>query len=211
MCYSAQTSLNTWIINLISSVGLYILSDKTEYSTDIKIVSVIFTFVGFMQLYDYIFWTQQQNYINKLTTKIAMISNHLQPIVLFLVILYFKGDVDSISKILVLIYSIVISIYSVEIWDKLTFTGVTEQSKPSLYWVWNHGNYSQMVYTIFLITILTVLFNNLNEPLSYITSAGGLLMFLFTFFKYKSQMAGGRFWCYFTSLFPLFLYVFVYI
>lgn len=209
MCYTAQTSINAWVINLISSIGLFILSDRTKYPTDTKSVSIILIFIGLMQLYDYIFWTNTQNNINKITTKIAMISNHLQPIMAFLIIYYFKGRTDIISKILVLIYSIFITLYSIGIWDKLTFTRVSELSKPSLYWEWNHGKYSQIVYTLFIITILITLFNNLNKPMSYITSVGGLVMFLFSYFKYATQFAEGRFWCYFTSLFSLFLYPFV--
>ena len=44
-----------------------------------------------MQLFNYIFWKNQKyNNINKITTKIAILFNHLQPIILILLQYIYK-------------------------------------------------------------------------------------------------------------------------
>jgi hypothetical protein len=80
MCYSKEVSQRSFILNLITSYILYTYTDNAEN----KIIAIFFAFVGSMQLYDWIFWETQdikntsQANINFITTKLAMITNHLQ-------------------------------------------------------------------------------------------------------------------------------------
>ena len=76
----------------------YPTKDPTKSKTN-KILAFFFGFVGFMQVFDWIFWKNQdmsdpkQEKTNYLFTKIAMIFNHLQPIVLGLLIFIFIHSV----------------------------------------------------------------------------------------------------------------------
>ena len=107
MCYTASTYINTFVIGLLSSLLLYLKSSNdislsSQISSEYKIVALFFMFVSFMQLFDYIFWTNYRNQTNKTFTKIATIVNHLQPIVLA-IILFLK-----ISNLFLLYYYIII-------------------------------------------------------------------------------------------------------
>ena len=109
MCYSANDSLIAYKINLIISLIIF------NYSIDnhIKVLSLFFLFVGQMQLFDYIFWKNQKyNNINKITTKIAILFNHLQPIILILLQYIYKFKLSLISIIVIIIYSILSIIYT---------------------------------------------------------------------------------------------------
>ena len=98
MCYTAKDSLNAYVINFISSILLY----KYSNSNDMKILALFLLFVGQMQLFDYLFWVNLKcNKINKLVTKLAIIFNHLQPIVLFLLINYYGYNQSSFSKTII--------------------------------------------------------------------------------------------------------------
>ena len=48
MCYSAQNSLNAYIINFVSSLLLFNYSSYNQ----IKIIALFFIFVGQMQFFD---------------------------------------------------------------------------------------------------------------------------------------------------------------
>jgi hypothetical protein len=158
-----------------------------------------------MQLYDYIFWTNlSKNDVNKLTTKIAMISNHLQPIVLAVLIMYFgKIPIKPLSSFIVLLYSIVMTIYSISIWNKLDYTLVEPKTAPSLNWKWNEYTGSVLVYGIFMTSITVLLIQHFPFPVNYVFALLGILTYIFSWHYYKGKTTIGRFWCFFASFLPL--------
>ena len=135
---------------MITSYILYTYSNNIEN----KLFAFIFAFIGLMQLYDWIFWENQditnksQADINFVTTKLAMITNHLQPIVLALLIYYFKGKIGKISTYMLVIYVIFMMIYSIKTFNKITYTLtekvdvrrlVKDEERTSLFWEWNYN------------------------------------------------------------------------
>ena len=84
MCYSKEASLNIFILNILTSYALYTYNSPSNVH---KVLALFFGFVGFMQLFDWILWSNQdisdphQASTNYKTTKIAMFFNHLQPTV----------------------------------------------------------------------------------------------------------------------------------
>lgn len=205
MCYTPSTSINAFLIGIISSFLLYFKSSQEiEAGTsgpEYKILGLFFGFVSFMQLFDYIFWTNYQNYTNLLFTKIATIFNHLQPIVLSYII-YKNIGLTSVSLNLTYIYSIVILLYTINIWESLKYTEVTVESSPSLDWKWNRGDYAGIVYVLFLFTLIILAWTNLKNT-GKLASVIIFISFLFSYFKYKIQQSTGRFWCYFAAFAPL--------
>jgi hypothetical protein len=209
MCYTPSTSINAFFIGLISSFLLYFKSynssgpgpSSNPSYLEYKVLALFFGFVSFMQLFDYIFWTNYQNSTNILFTKIATIFNHLQPIVLAF-ILYKTIGLKSAGLNLTYIYSIVILLYTINIWKSLKYTEVTPESAPSLDWKWNRGNQADIVYILFLLTLIVLLWSNLQNT-GKIAAIITLLSFLFFYFKYQIQLSTGRFWCYFAAFAPL--------
>lgn len=214
MCYTLKASINTSIIGLVSS---FILYNKTsdvsnKYSKIFKVLALFFTFVTLMQIYDVIFWKSLEydnvggkTQINFLFTKIAMITNHLQPLVLAYLINTII-PLNTVSKFMVLIYTILGIVFSIRAFNKISYTVVTETSSPSLYWEWNNFDksyFGYLVYTVFLMTFAVLCFQ-LDYPINIVM----MLFNFFTFFlaKYKYKASGvGRFWCVFAAYIPLVL------
>lgn len=212
MCYTSSTSIKAFIIGVVSSLLLVSISSfSTSLSSSeiksYKIIGYFFLFVTLMQLYDAIFWnyppTNKSNTrINSITTKLAMLTNHLQPIILGLLIYYFNGSLATGSKMVLLFYIICITIYSVSLWNKVTTTTVTERSNPSLDWSWNHQSGAPFVYFIFLVTLVLLFYQNVKiggKLAAFLT----LISFLFSLYKYQIKAASGRFWCYFAAFAPV--------
>ena len=218
MCYSKDQSQVSFLTNLITSCILYNYHDTNN--TAHKILAVFFGFVGLMQLFDWIFWENQdisnskQASINFAFTKIAMFANHLQPIVLAYLIYYFNGNLGNISQIMIGIYSVAAIIYTVYAYNNITYT--LEQKipvrnilsddkiKPTLYWQWNTLNNNLPVYLIFLATLGVLAYENFKFPINIVFAFINVFTYLLSGYYYKGQSLG-RWWCNMASYTPLFI------
>ncbi len=213
MCYTSTTSLNAFTIGIIASL-LLILKGYLQSKKQLKIIGIFFIFVTLMQLYDYIFWTNpptlsiSASKTNELATKLACITNHLQPIILALLLYYFNKKLSKSSTILISIYTIAILIYTINGWNKLKYTGVTAKSSPSLNWQWNHLEGAKIIYILFLASLAYLFFDNLNYPINIIASLATILSFVYSIYKYNNNASSGRFWCYFAAFVPLLFLIF---
>jgi hypothetical protein len=208
MCYNSQDSLNAYLINLVSCI---ILFNKSS-NTDMKIASIFFLFVGQMQILDYIFWENNEcSSINKLTTKIAILFNHLQPIVLFLLFNYYNYEQTTISKIILLLYTLFVIDYTIKLWpEENCEIEINEKVCYSLpladlsiiKWKWNSQPNSYVIYTLFLVYLFSASFNFKNYKYLYCMSSIG--SFLIGSKIPKLNIGLGRAWCYIASFSPLF-------
>jgi hypothetical protein len=212
MCYTSTTSINAFTIGIISSI-LLIIKGILQRKKQLKIIGIFFIFVTLMQLYDYIFWTNppttpSSSKINEITTKLACVTNHLQPIILALLFYYFNKKLSQSSTILISIYTISILIYTINGWNKLKYTGVTTKSYPSLNWQWNHLEGAKIIYVLFLLSLAYLFFDNLNYPINIVASLATVLTFAYSIYKYNNNLSSGRFWCYFAAFVPLIFLLF---
>ena len=198
MCYTASTSIKAFLVAFVSSILLL----RVMPTPSGKVLAWFFLFVACMQLYDAVFWTYPTGSLNRLVTKIACITNHLQPIVLAWCIVLFMGKLKPWSSTLVKVYTILIMVYTVSIWRSLDITQPTKESGDSLYWAWNHGNGAPYVYAYFLLVLCWLLVENVPQGG---TVAAGLtaISFFFSLYKYQITASTGRFWCYFAAYAPL--------
>lgn len=221
MCYSEEQSRKSFLINIVACYVLY------NYNNDAihKILALFFGFVGLMQLFDIIFWNNlnikdpEQANINYVTTKIALFANHLQPIVLAYLIYMFTGSLGQISKILLTIYTIIIIFYTINAFNKITYTQVSNVSirdtndlffpdteddiiKPSLKWEWNMQEYNIPIYLTFLLTLVVLSYENFNYPFNIVLAFINVFTFVLSAYYYKGQSLG-RFWCKFAAWLPL--------
>ena len=194
MCFSKEVSLGTFITGVIG--GLLCVSTGIP---DYKIIGFFMIFISLMQGIEYLLWEHQEcDTYNKTVSYIGMILNHLQPIVLFLLVTVYSKS-TKLNLILILIYTLVIIEYSSKY-----INDCTVKSKGSLYWKWNYLNYNYLVYTLFLITIIS-LGSNLTKY--------GNLFNLFVFISYilsliiygSTKMVGSM-WCFFSAFGGLFFY-----
>jgi hypothetical protein len=175
-------------------------------------LGMFYGFVSLMQLYDIIFWDSLKTnggftQTNKITTMIAMITNHLQPLVLAYLISRIT-TLHTHSIWITMVYAVIALIYSTDVGRTLDYTVVTKKSQPSLHWKWNTPNEpiipNRMMYGLFLITMVIVVFE-LPSPIRYIVLSTIVLTFAFSFYVYKSTLVG-RMWCYIGAYMPLLIW-----
>lgn len=198
MCYSPDASLTALVVTTCTSLVLL------RYNT---VLGGFFLYVGVMQLFDLIFWTNHgQNDLNWATTKVAMIVNHLQPLVLLGLLLKFGSKpISSWVLVTLIVYTIAATAYSVQCWRKISYTVVDVKSAPSLYWQWNDVNGSGPFYALYLFSTVALCLDGLAWPLNVSGATVVLLSFFLSMYYYKGQTSVGRFWCYFAAYIPLLL------
>jgi hypothetical protein len=220
MCYTATTSLYSFCIGFISSlvllfIGLRNRSTQSNQSNWPIIIGGFFLFVSLMQLYDYLFWTHSPtSAINQMATKAAILTNHLQPILLFCLIWIVsstvKGErkIGTWSKWIIGLYTIAIIPYTILCLKRVKYTTVTAESNPSLYWGWNHQSYASVIYVLFLASLILTFYENIKvEWVKWTAVLATIGTFLFTYIKYNKQLASGRFWCYAAAFVPLYFII----
>jgi hypothetical protein len=197
MCYTAKDSLIGYIINSISSILLYNISNDAQY----KVIALFLLFVGQMQIFDFAFWMNQEcNLLNQLTTKLAIGFNHLQPIVLFILQNIYGFKQSPLSIIIVLLYVLVGLIYN---YQALNDIDCTLPKKGILNWEWNHLSGNTLYYALFLGYLVVASFNFSNNLFAIISA----LVIILTFFIANKtpilNKSSGRIWCYYASFMPL--------
>lgn len=211
MCYSLDVSRNSFFINMFSCLILYNYNSTNKNS---KILSLFFLFVGLMQLYDWIFWSNQdithtkQMAVNYFFTKMAMISNHLQPIVLATLLLYYNKSLKNLSIFFVILYSLFMYYYTSNIYNSIDYTlkhkiNVHNTQRVSLEWKWNEGSDNFIVYSVYLMTLGVLSYQNFKTPLNIIL----VLINFLSFFLFNNGSDIGRFWCNYSSYISVILLV----
>jgi hypothetical protein len=208
MCYDYKTSIQALTINVISSIILY---NSIPTNVQLKTIALFSLFVGVMQLWDALFWIYpEQTTVNQYATKAAMIWNHLEPIVLGLLIMYVMGkSLPSLSKYIFTLYIIFSIIYTVSGWFQIKGTTTTIESKDSLNWQWNHLQFAEMFYILFLLCLIILFYENFTGWISGLSILLTIFTFAFSYYKYDIKKSTGRFWCYFAAFTPLFYLIYM--
>ena len=191
MCFSADVSLGTFIFGVIFSILCYRLGTPES-----KIIGLFFGFVIFMQLIEFLLWKHQKcDDYNKKLTLAGMILNHLQPIVLFLVIILFNKNIHNknfnIMLILTLIYTLSIFSYSLQFKNE---------------WKWNSMKYSTIMYILFLISMLVLTYLGMPSH-KVIFTLIVFITFLISKIIYSKEHVTGALWCFFAAFAPMVYYL----
>ena len=222
MCYSYAQSRNNFIINIITSSILYNYKNKSIY----KILGLIFGYIGIMQLFDMIFWSTQNikdpytAKVNYIATKMAMFFNHSLPLVVAYILYSFIGKLGNLSLLIITIYILLISIYTYYAYYKISYTLISNTyiksnntsitpSRYGLHWSWNYQPYYIPVYSIYLLALIILSYENLPNPFNIILAFIFLLSFLFTRYYFKKQ-SSGRWWCKVGAFIPIFFIMITY-
>ena len=200
MCFNSQVSLITFIIGSLGSIRLYNLGYKSE--------AYFYAWVVFMQLIEYFLWKNQEcNNINKNITNAGMFINHLEPIILWLSILYFnENKLPSFVNAYMILYLILTYLYTKSLLknksknNKLDCTTVTEESKPHLHWQWNYSKYFSIYYTYFIGALVLLSLYGLDKGFS--NAIVLLLSFGISFYIYSNRKAVGAMWCFMAAFVP---------
>lgn len=204
MCFSADVSLGTFISGVIFSILCYRLGTPES-----KIIGLFFGFVIFMQLIEFLLWKHQKcDDYNKKLTLAGMILNHLQPIVLFLVIILFNKNIHNknfnIMLILTLIYTLSIFAYSLQFKNECTYK--SNPNNSHLIWKWNSMKYSTIMYILFLISMLVITYLGMPSH-KVIFTLVVFITFLISKIIYSKDHVTGALWCFFAAFAPMVYYL----
>jgi hypothetical protein len=205
MCFSSEVSLITFIIGIIGSYLCIQLGEVTD-----KIVGYLFGFIALMQLIEYLLWNHQKcdNY-NKLLSISGMLLNHLQPVVLGFLVLFFNKNMKNrwIIYLILFIYLMVIIPYSLQFLRSGKFDCTLKSKKKShhLIWKWNRLNGSKWAYILFTLSLaLIAIFGLPDLKYGIIMSITIIFSFVTSFIIYPSE-AIGALWCFY-SVFIVIIY-----
>lgn len=198
MCFSLAASRNAFLVNLVSCAALLTLGWKRK---EARVIALFFGFVGLMQLYDWIFWANlQPNRLNYVVTKLAMISNHMQPIVLALLLC----PPGYMSIAITSIYAVYACWYSITMFSVIKHTMVHPRTSPYLFWEWNSGPGNGIMYALFFASLCILFLENFAWPLNLMLLTINVATFVLSGSFFKSTIIG-QFWCLFASYTPLVL------
>jgi len=205
MCFSAEVSIITFLIGIIGAFLCIQLNTKVD-----KIIGYFYGFVALMQLIEYLLWMHQKcdNY-NKFLSIIGMLLNHLQPIVLGLLVLYFNENNKNkwIIYLILLVYIIIIVPYSLQFIQSGDFDCTLKDDKQNshLIWNWNNMNMSSFVYIIFALSLALIsIFGFPNLKYGILMAVIAVVTFTSSIVLYPAK-AIGALWCFYT-IFIIFIY-----
>ena len=203
MCFSEQMSLIAFSVGMVGSILVYSLGKIYD-----KIVGLFLGFVSCMQLVDFFLWRNQTcNRTNYITSIVGIILNHLQPIMLGIIILCVNTELSyqDVKTILwmLLIYLCFMVPYT---WQCMVKTQCTLKNNDNhMDWKWNFMNYWVLVYFVFLMTLFLLYYWFVpvyGTFFAYVT----LYTFLLSVIFYNKEM--GNMWCFFTIFLPILYYFF---
>ena len=199
MCITSFDSILVYFVNIVSTYILYNFGG-TE---DAKVSALFLLFVGQMQIFDYIFWnTEKCSTINKLTTKLAILFNHFQPLLLYYLMQYYGMTMSRLSTILKSIYIYAATIYSILALYKVNCTGISEKT-GIIYWEWNFMPFNTLFYSLFMIFMISTVQNFNDKKYSYFLTFLIISTYIVGHFKPILNETTGRIWCYYAALLPL--------
>jgi hypothetical protein len=196
-------SIIAFTVGVIGSIFVYSLGKVYD-----KILGLWFMFISCMQLVDFFLWRNQKcDLINYITSIAGIILNHLQPIVLGIIILCVNTELTNqdIHYILwiLLAYLCVIVPYTWQCIEKTQCTLKNENNHMD--WKWNRFEYHNIAYFVYLL-VCYLLFFGFVPVYGILFARVNLLSFILSFFIYGNEM--GNMWCFFSVLLPICYYLF---
>jgi len=206
MCFSARISLLAFTFGIIGSILVYTLDGPSN-----KIISLFFAFISFLQLIEYFLWKHQicDNY-NKLLSKIGMWLNHLQPVVLGLLVIFFN-TVPTIYyvSLIIFLYLCVIIPYSLQYKDigNLQCT-IRDIKTQHLSWKWNGLKYANLIYSLFFLSALILIFyiGLPNKTLKIYAVITTIITYISSALIYRNNV--GSLWCFYSAFIPIIYYLY---
>ena len=200
MCYSAESSIKSYMIGGISS--LLLLTFKNSTAT---FYGLFFFVVIQMQLIEYFLWNNQScNWTNRFVSKFIPIELALQVFILYLGA--YLTNATIIPKIYTYWGSIItfIGVILIAIKEFLSYGHCTMANKSgSLKWdISDYNNFGLPYFGTFLIVLLSLKQYQIAIPIFLL----GMLNRLYYVFYYNSTWESR--WCYFSAYIPFFLVIY---
>ena len=201
MCYSAESSLSTFLVGSTSSLYLLLFSNSPIY----KHAGLFFISVAFIQLLEYLMWTDQKcGIINDTASRLIVPVLSLQPIAIFLGGYIFNTtvlDKNTLYYILLLLTIGLSHALYKKFSDKRSYC-----SKPNidgaLAWAYmEEHNFKNIFTMLYYIIFLIAPFMLKDKVKGMIILAAGLTTYLYSRFPVTSSHNSR--WCFFAAYLPI--------
>jgi hypothetical protein len=164
-----------------------------------------------MQLIEYFLWKYQPciepvKAQNEKATKIGILVNHFEPIILWLAILRYGRELPNWITTWMVVFIGMSIWYTKRVIDNLECTTVTKESAPHLEWKWNNAEYGRIYYAYFLITlVLLSIYGIPNVINGRINAVIAVASFIISYAVYGDRKVVGAMWCWLAALCPYIL------
>ena len=198
MCYSLTDSIVAFIINITSSMLLFI----KYHDPKIRLIAIFSAYIGVMQFWDIIFWLNPgKTKMNYYSTKMATLWLHMEPIVLVIIIWHLFKIIKNATLTITIIYAIGMVAYIGYYWKDINYTGRCCGNK--IVWDWNYKKYSGFLYIPFFLSFMVAIYQYLDGPIMTLSIIYISFTYIFSLYKYNIDKNSGRFWCFFGAFYPL--------
>lgn len=195
MCYSAQNSIQAFTLNAVTSTLLFLYAQNPE----LKVIALTLLFSGFMQLFDWTFWTYPPPSLqNRVVTKLAILFNHLQPVVFALLVwlyLYRPKALPKESQWALLLYTVTALVYTAYVWNRIRYTGKNPNG-AGLLWNWNYQHGVYVMYGLFLLVLSLLILQNFTGYRRILFLVLFVGTYILSALKHWVHDDVGRMWCY---------------
>lgn len=203
MCFNAKTSLLTFFIGVAGSF-LLIKYGNPKFYKENMVSGIFFIFIAGIQLMDFFFWIDLKNTygINKITTIIGPLLNVGQPIIFYIIKLFYfqPKNIFSMShyNLPVFVLNLFYFIFLIKNYISFLTEGklITGTSHGHLSWPWI--KYSNPGFYLLLLAINIFYLMNLNYSLLLFFITYFFLILSTVFFSYNI----GELWCFFGAFIP---------
>lgn len=204
MCFNYKISLFTFFIGLFFSLLLF---HNKKYVLENKVTGLFFIFIALIQFMDFIFWIDIHNNLglNKIATIIGPLLNVFQPIILYIIKIYYYRPFLNTYGIIIALLNICYFILCLYYYIKFINNNklVTKTEKGHLKWPWIHY-FSPLFYVILLAINIFYLFDiKYATTLFFITYF--MLYISYKYFKYNI----GELWCFFGAFIPFIMFLII--
>ena len=160
-----------------------------------------------MQIIEYFLWTNNKCNMRNITlSHLGAVTLFIQPIILYLAIVYYNKKLYIKNKIklnsILIIYIILLSIYSIHLFP-LGCTSVTKVSSPYLQWSWFYKKNPKFLTLCFPIALMILIYYGLTKPYNLYVSLICIISFIVSYIIYNKQRAFGSLWCWFSVFIPI--------
>lgn len=196
MCFNKEVSIISYVIGMSSC---YLL-----YARDYKIEALFYAYVIQMQLIEFLLWSNNScGIVNKSITKVGILLNHLQPFILYVLILKYNKKAPPYIHHLIIIYLITTLLYLSNNYQLVNKCTVGIPNKKELQWSIQYSK-SKKFYYLFVFMI-TILFISCLEKHKYINALLIVISYIISYYKYFDSKGVGTVWCVIAAYIPLLL------
>jgi hypothetical protein len=206
MCHNKEISITTFLIGTILNIYLF-----TTYSNPIvKLIAIMWEYILLMQLIEFFVWLDQtKSNFHKITTRITLLLNLLQPVIILFIMICMSPYQDrsknilSLSLLTIYIGYMFLILYNDK--EPVEYLTPTDTCNHLDYKWWSTGNYGVIYYLLPIIVSVFLYIKPLS--LSVFQNFYILITIVLSYFIYGCGIPS--IWCWLAAFAPLFTLIFL--